>query len=314
MPRSHLIEAFLEMLSAERGAANNTLAAYDRDLASYAQHLSTRGRDLLNATPDDIRDHIAALERSAMASSTQARHLSAIRQLHRFLYADGMRNDDPSGPISNPRQGRSLPKVMSMEEVSALLELAEEEAAKEKGSIAAIGRSKRLHVLIETLYASGMRVSELVSLPANVAKNGQRFLTITGKGNKERLVPLSQPALKALREWLAFKKSHNHNIDSAYLFPSDSASGHITRQAFARDLKRLATKAHIDPARLSPHVLRHAFASHLLANGADLRAVQQLLGHSDISTTQIYTHVLEERLKKLVVDHHPLGKSSRKQT
>lgn len=309
MSQSHLIEAFLEMLSAERGAASNTLAAYDRDLALYAQQLSARGRNLLNASSDDIREHLCGLERSAMASSTQARHLSAIRQFHRFLYADGIRTDDPSGPISNPRQSRSLPKVMSVEEVSRLLELASEEAARERSSIAAASRAKRLHVLIETLYASGMRVSELVSLPVNVANAGQRFLTITGKGNKERLVPLSQPALAALREWLEFTKAHDQGIDSVFLFPSDSSSGHFTRQAFARDLKKLAIKAHIDPARISPHVLRHAFASHLLANGADLRAVQQLLGHSDISTTQIYTHVLEERLKKLVEEHHPLGKT-----
>ncbi len=298
------------MLSAERGAAENTLSAYERDLSSYAEHLSGRGHDFLKASADDIRDYLSGLERSSMAPSTQARHLSAIRQFHKFLFAEGIRGDDPTGPISNPRLGRPLPKVMSIEEVSRLLELAESEALSAKDTDAAIVRAKRLYALIEILYASGMRVSELVSLPANVARHGQRFLSISGKGNKERLVPLSKPALAALGDWLKLKKTHKKYSDSPYLFPAGSASGHLTRQAFARDLKRLAARAHIDPARLSPHVLRHAFASHLLANGADLRVVQQLLGHSDISTTQIYTHVLEERLKKLVTDHHPLGKVS----
>ncbi|MGI9402250.1 MAG: site-specific integrase, partial [Rhizobiaceae bacterium] len=198
MKHTHLIEAFLEMLSAERGAAENTLEAYERDLGSYGRHLSGCGRNFLNSSSDDIRQHLAGLEKTAMASSTQARHLSAIRQFHRFLYADGIRTDDPSGSLANPRQSRNLPKVMTVDEVSRLLELARAEAEMERGSIAAISRAKRLHVLVELLYASGMRVSELVSLPANVARTGQRFFTIIGKGSKERLVPLSQPAMSAL--------------------------------------------------------------------------------------------------------------------
>jgi integrase/recombinase XerD len=308
MRQGHLIEAFLEMLSAERGAAENTLEAYRRDLAHYGEHLFSRGHDFRDASADDIRDHLACLQKSAMAASTQARHLSAIRQFHRFLFADGLRADDPSGPVSSPRQGRGLPRIMSVDEVGRLIGLAESEAAKEAGTVAARGRAKRLYALIETLYASGMRVSELVALPAAAANSSQRFLMITGKGRKERLVPLSDRAHKALQEWRSFVVERGNGSTSSHLFPADSASGHFTRQAFARDLKALATRAQIDPSRLSPHVLRHAFASHLLANGADLRSVQQLLGHADISTTQIYTHVLEERLRKLVEEHHPLSR------
>ena len=301
----YLIEAFLEMLSAERGAAQNTLSSYRRDLLHYCEFLADGRLDVLNVDAAAIRQHLQSLEKRGMSPATQARHLSAIRQFHRFLFSDNLRQDDPTGSIASPRKSGSLPKIMSVDEVERLIGQAAYEARPNAGrSAGATRRAMRMLALLETLYATGMRVSELVSLPVNAAKTDQRFLTIRGKGNKERLVPLSNAASEAMQNWLGVKKGTR---ESAYLFPAASASGHLTRQAFARDLKALAARAGIPAQRLSPHVLRHAFASHLLANGADLRAVQQLLGHADISTTQIYTHVLEERLRKLVEESHPLA-------
>jgi integrase/recombinase XerD len=300
----HLVESFLEMMSAERGAAANTLSAYARDLEAWGAHLEGAGVDFLGASPEHVRGFMERLSSAGMAASTQARHLSAVRQLHRFLFAEGLREDDPSSPVSSPKLQRPLPKIMSVAEVERLIGQARtdaQEAADGRGELAAI----RLLALLETIYATGMRVSELVSLPASAAR-AERFLTITGKGNKERLTPLSAPARAAMAAWLAARKAAGL-APSPWLFPADSASGYLSRQVFARDLKALGARAGIASARLSPHVLRHAFASHLLQNGADLRIVQQLLGHSDISTTQIYTHVLDERLRKLVEENHPLA-------
>jgi integrase/recombinase XerD len=301
----HLVESFLEMMSAERGAAANTLSAYARDLEAWGAHLEAAGVDFTGASPDHVRGFMEKLAGDGMAASTQARRLSAVRQLHRFLFAEGLRGDDPSSPVSSPKLQRPLPKIMSVAEVERLIGQARtdaQEAGTGRGELAAI----RLLALLETIYATGMRVSELVSLPASAAR-AERFLTITGKGNKERLTPLSNPARVAMAGWLAARKAAGL-APSPWLFPADSASGHLSRQVFARDLKALGGRAGIASARLSPHVLRHAFASHLLQNGADLRIVQQLLGHSDISTTQIYTHVLDERLRKLVEENHPLAK------
>jgi integrase/recombinase XerD len=300
----HLVESFLEMMSAERGAASNTLSAYARDLEAWGAHLEAAGVDFLGASPDHVRGFMERLSAAGMAASTQARHLSAVRQLQRFLFAEGLREDDPTSPVSSPKLQRPLPKIMSVAEVERLIGQARadaQEAADGRGELAAI----RLLALLETIYATGMRVSELVSLPASAAR-AERFLTITGKGNKERLTPLSAPARAAMAAWLSARKAAGL-APSPWLFPADSASGHLSRQVFARDLKALGGRAGIASARLSPHVLRHAFASHLLQNGADLRIVQQLLGHSDISTTQIYTHVLDERLRRLVEENHPLA-------
>jgi integrase/recombinase XerD len=300
----HFVESFLEMMSAERGAAANTLSAYARDLEAWGAHLESAGVDFLGASPDHVRGFMEKLSDAGMAASTQARHLSAVRQMHRFLFAEGLRGDDPSSPVSSPKLQRPLPKIMSVAEVERLIAQARadaQEADTGRGELAAI----RLLALLETIYATGMRVSELVSLPASSAR-AERFLTITGKGNKERLTPLSAPARAAMAAWLAARKAAGL-APSPWLFPADSASGYLSRQVFARDLKALGGRAGIASARLSPHVLRHAFASHLLQNGADLRIVQQLLGHSDISTTQIYTHVLDERLRKLVEENHPLA-------
>ncbi|HUH50422.1 MAG TPA: site-specific tyrosine recombinase XerD [Mycoplana sp.] len=307
------IEAFLEMMSAERGAAANTLSSYERDLEDARSFLMERQVQMTEATPDDLRAYLAHLARQGFKASSQARRLSALRQFYKFLYAEGLRGDDPTGILDAPRKERALPKTLSVEDVTRLIGLAEEEA----GAPGANRLNRlRMHALIELLYATGMRVSELVSLPATVLAQNGRFLVVKGKGNKERLVPLSRAAIAALQAYgavLAEEQANRENArESPYLFPSTSKEGFLPRQVFARDLKALAARAGIRASTLSPHVLRHAFASHLLQNGADLRAVQELLGHSDISTTQIYTHVLEERLHRLVQDHHPLAKQAKK--
>jgi len=304
---THFIEAFLEMMSAERGAAKNTLISYTKDLEQYESFLKGRGTQFSSVNTSTIEMHLAGLAGEGFSASTQARHLSAIRQFHKFLFAEGIRSDDPCGTIDSPKLKASLPKVMSIEDVDRLIGLAESEAQNQKGSPAKRLRAARLFVLLELLYATGLRVSELVSLPANLTTVQNRFFTVIGKGNKERIVPLSEKAKGALGSYLEVTKERTKGQDSRFLFPASSKEGHFTRQAFARDLKALASQAGLDASLISPHVLRHAFASHLLQNGADLRSVQQLLGHADIATTQIYTHVLDERLKQLVEDHHPLN-------
>jgi integrase/recombinase XerD len=304
-----LIDLFLDMLAAERGAGPNTLAAYGRDLADFAAYLGAKGRPLATATTDDVRGYLGQLGKRGLAATSVARRLSAIRQLYRFLYAEGRRADDPTAILEGPKRGRTVPKVLSIAEVDALLA-----AARKAGEAADLSagerlRAARLTCLIEVLYASGLRVSELVTLPASAAERGARMLIVRGKGNKERMVPLNEAAKQAMRDYLALLAQAHPQARSKWLFPSFGDSGHLTRQHFARDLKALATTAGLRPDQVSPHVLRHAFASHLLHNGADLRVVQTLLGHADISTTQIYTHVLEERLKSLVRDLHPLGEA-----
>lgn len=296
------IEAFLEMMSAERGAADNTLSSYRRDLEDASEHLGGR---LADAGPEGIRSYLDDIAGRGFAATSQARKLSAIRQFFRFLYAEGLRSDDPTGTLDSPKKDRALPKTMSETETGRLLDRAALEAAdpKSRDPLAAA----RMHALVEVLYATGLRVSELVSLPLTVAMRDERFFVVRGKGEKDRMVPLSVKARDAMRLWLEHRNKDEKLVESVHLFPAASESGHLPRQVFARDLKGLAARTGIDIAKISPHVLRHAFASHLLQNGADLRAVQQLLGHSDISTTQIYTHVLEERLLKLVNEHHPLA-------
>ncbi len=291
------IEAFLEMMAAERGAAANTIAAYRRDLDDASENLAGK---LAVADAAAIRGLLGRIAADGMAPSTQARKLSSLRQFFRFLYAEGIRADDPTGTVDRPKRGRPLPKTMSEADVGRLLDQADAEAADGLAQ-------KRLHALVEVLYATGLRVSELVALPVSVAKRDERFFVVRGKGGKDRLVPLSQKAHAAMRAWLAARSANASLAKSPFLFPAASETGYLPRQVFARELKGLAGRAGIGAERLSPHVIRHAFASHLLQNGADLRAVQQLLGHSDISTTQIYTHVLEERLTRLVADHHPLA-------
>jgi integrase/recombinase XerD len=303
----HRVEAFLEMMSAERGASFNTLSSYRRDLADYVGFLRGRGTDLEEGGADAIRAYLSNLDDRGFAASSVARRLSAIRQMHRFLVSEGARADDPTGVIDGPRRPARLPMVLSVAEVERLLATAAAQAQRDDLVGGAKARALRLLALIEMLYATGLRVSEVVALPAAAMRRDVRFLTIRGKGGHERIVPLTEKARAAAAAYIA---GRDGGASSPWLFPSSGESGHLTRQAFARELKALAGLAGLTPSKVSPHVLRHAFASHLLQNGADLRVVQQLLGHADISTTQIYTHVLEERLRALVVDHHPLAKDA----
>ena len=308
------VEAFLEMMSAERGAAANTLSSYERDLDDLHGFLNGKGVRLLEAASADLSAYLSSLAAQGFKPSSQARRLAAMRQFYKFLYAEGLRTDDPTGVLDAPKKGRALPKTMGVDEVGRLLEQAETEA---QDSTPGQLQRLRMLALLELLYATGMRVSELVSLPARVLDQDGRFLMIRGKGNKERLVPLSQSAIVALKLYGRMLAAENDAAkvlqESPWLFPAASKEGYLPRQVFARDLKNLAIRAGLTPSMISPHVMRHAFASHLLANGADLRVVQELLGHSDISTTQIYTHVLEERLQQLVQTHHPLAKQDKKQ-
>src|SRR5215471_1523970 len=301
-----LLELFLDMLAAERGAGENTLAAYRNDLADLSAHLRAARRTISNATTDDLRDFIASLAERGFKASSLARRLSAVRQLYRFLYAEGKRRDDPAAVLEGPKRARPLPKVLSIAEVDKLLKQAQTNATNEKQPPAQRLRAARLFCLLEVVYATGLRVSELVALPASAARRDQRMLVVRGKGDKERIVPLNNQAKRAMAAYLELRAAAERDAQSKWLFPSFGEQGHLTRQHFARELKALGQTCGLRPERLSPHVLRHAFASHLLHNGADLRVVQTLLGHADISTTQIYTHVLEERLKALVRDLHPL--------
>jgi integrase/recombinase XerD len=304
--RENLVDLFLHMLAAERGAGKNTLDAYARDLADLTAHLPA-GRTIANASSDDLRAYLRGLAQRGFAATSVARRLSAIRQLYRFLYAEGLRKDEPAAVLEGPKHGRGLPKILSVSEVENLLNHAHAAVGDSEHKLSERLRAARLACLLEVLYATGLRVSELVALPASAARRDQRLLLVRGKGDKERLVPLNEAAKRAMSAYLALLAEADPEQKTKWLFPSFGESGHLTRQHVARDLKALAAATGLRPARVSPHVLRHAFASHLLQNGADLRVVQTLLGHADISTTQIYTHVLEERLKSLVRDLHPLA-------
>jgi integrase/recombinase XerD len=299
------VELFLDMLAAERGADENTLSAYGRDLGDFSVFLVEKRHTVAKATTDDIRRYLQHLTRRGLQPATVARRLSAIRQLYRFLYAEGMRQDDPAAVIEGPKRTRPLPKTLTLAEVDRLLHVAGQ--SDPEAPLPNRLRAARLYCLVELLYATGLRVSELISLPASAARREARMLVVRGKGNKERLVPLNDAAKNSMAHYLSLLAQADQPAASKWLFPSFGESGHLTRQHFARELKVLAAAAGLRAAQISPHVLRHAFASHLLHNGADLRVVQTLLGHADISTTQIYTHVIEERLKSLVRDLHPLA-------
>lgn len=288
------------MLAAERGAAANTLAAYRRDLQEAEAFLRAKAAALVNAKPEDLSAYLKSLADAGMSARTQARRLSCLRQFYRFLFAEQIRQDDPAQGLDSPKTGRPLPKYLSEKQVKALLD-----AAAEKAKDGPMG--VRLCCLVELLYASGMRVSELVGLSWQAAARDQESLLVKGKGGKERLVPLGAPARQALEAWRQERGKLLGRSESRWLFPGQKGA-HLDRSHFAHELKGLAQAAGLPPAKVSPHVLRHSFASHLLAHGADLRAVQTLLGHADIATTQIYTHVLEDRLKNLVSKHHPLSK------
>jgi integrase/recombinase XerD len=307
-----LINLFLDMLAAEQGAGPNTLDAYRRDLTDFSEFLARSGQGFAAAETQGLRDYLADLDGRGFKSSSVARRLSAMRHLFRFLLNERIRSDDPAAILSGPKRGRGLPKVLSISDVDRLLTHAKALTETPETSAPQRLRAMRLYCLLEVLYATGLRVSELVALPSSAARRDARMIVVRGKGNKERLVPLNEASRQAMADYLAaveaLKPEKRKNAASSkWLFPSFGESGHLTRQHFARDLKELAASAGLAPRLVSPHVLRHAFASHLLHNGADLRIVQTLLGHTDISTTQIYTHVVEERLKSLVRDLHPLA-------
>ncbi len=306
------LDAFLDMQASERGAARNTLDAYRRDLTDFLDDMAVADIAVADVTPAHVTSHMRSLNDRGLGSASRARKLSALRQFFKFLVAEALIDKDPAHGLTGPRQAASLPKILSVAEVDRLLELARARTQNVIGRD--LVRALRLQALLELLYATGMRVTELVSLPRTVLAGDERVFTITGKGGRERLVPLNTSAKEALARYLDVGRDPTDGVapilKTKWLFPSRSVEGHLTRQRFAQELKELSAAAGLDPERVSPHVLRHAFASHLLDRGADLRAVQQLLGHADISTTQIYTHVLEERLRRLVLDHHPLAKSS----
>lgn len=307
MSDAALVEAYLEAASIEDAASDNTLVAYRADLALYLSFLAGRGRGLLDAATDDVEAFLAGLAAEGFAAATQARRLSAVRQLHKFLYAEGRRADDPTTRVDRPRTRRPLPKVLSVEEVGRLMDAVAATAAEPVEDAAETLRRARFSAMLETLYASGLRVSELVALPAGAIREGTAAVTVRGKGAKDRLVPIGDTARAAVLAYRQLLKASGRHAGSPFLFPAASETGHVTRQSFARELKDAAARLGIAPDKVSPHVLRHAFASHLLQNGADLRVVQELLGHADIGTTEIYTHVLEHRLAALVADHHPLS-------
>ena len=304
------IDAFLDMLASERGASGNTIDAYRRDLEDLRAHLASRGTALLDAKTADLAAFQQALTADGLAASSRARKLSAIRQLFKFLAADDLIDDDPASRLSGPKTQRALPMTLSIAEVDRLIATAEAAIAGTSGREHL--RAVRLHALVEVLYATGLRASEVVTLPRTVLSGDGRVLTVKGKGGRERMVPLNGAARTALARLLRLAETGGEGLSpqiaTRWLFPSRGAEGHLTRQRLGQELKELAAAAKIDPERVSPHVLRHAFASHLLDRGADLRAIQQMLGHASISTTEIYTHVLEERLKALVFEKHPLAR------
>jgi integrase/recombinase XerD len=311
-PDARLIDLFLDMLAAEQGAGDNTLQAYRRDLADFSQFLARGGGGFAGAETQQLRDYLSDLDQRGFKSSSVARRLSAMRHLFRFLLNEQIRSDDPAAILSGPKRGRALPKVLSIADVDRLLSRAKTLGQAPQASGPQRLRAMRLYCLLELLYATGLRVSELVSLPRSAARRDARMIEVRGKGGKERLVPLNEASRQAMVDFLAALETAKPDNSkspaiSKWLFPSFGESGHLTRQHFARELKELSASAGLAPRLVSPHVLRHAFASHLLHNGADLRVVQTLLGHTDISTTQIYTHVIEERLKSLVRDLHPLA-------
>lgn len=307
----HWISSFLEAQAAELGAATNTQLAYGRDLKDFDLFLARRTRDFQDAARADVEDYLVYCDAQGLAKSTRARRLSAIKQLYRFAFEEGLRSDNPAIQIAGPGQDKRLPKILSEAEVDALLAAAGNSGRSQSDQI-------RNTCLMELLYATGMRVSELVSLPISATRGDPRLLLILGKGGKERMVPLSPPSRTALAEWLTERDNQDATAEkkrkpvSRFLFPSRGVSGHLTRHRFYLLIKEFAVAGGVEPSKVTPHTLRHAFATHLLANGADLRAIQTMLGHADVATTEIYTHVLQERLTELVLEHHPLADSPKR--
>ena len=290
---SSAIDAFLEMQIAERGASSNTVAAYQRDLQALENFLKTLNTDLIHATNQDLRNYLAFLTDHRYSLKTQSRRLSSMREFYRFLYSENTIKQNPTDYLDAPKAQKSLPKYLSEDDIFSLIQNAD---------------TMRLHTLLEVLYASGMRVSELVGLPMDAVMREKKHICVTGKGNKERIVPLNDMACESIEKWLQERQQTWPRADkNKWLFPAKSKSGHLTRGTFFKELKKLALNIGLDPAKVSPHVFRHSFASHLIAHDADLRSVQKLLGHADIATTEIYTHILPNRLKKVIEKSHPLA-------
>jgi integrase/recombinase XerD len=307
-PASRLVAQFLDALASERGASANTLAAYRCDLSDYEGHLSAQGTNALKAGAHHVQAYLSSRGADGLSAASLARRLSAVRQFHKHLYAEGHRRDDPTLPVEGPRRGRPLPKMLTVNDVDRLIRTAREGLGASERPLRERVAAARTTCLIELIYGSGLRISEALGLPKSAAHAKKPLVTVRGKGGRERLAPLSAPSRAAIAAYRALLSEAAPSMASSpWLFPADSASGHMTRQGFARDLKFVAAAAGLSPAQVSPHVLRHAFASHLLQNGADLRVVQDLLGHADISTTQIYTHVLDERARAMVRDLHPMN-------
>lgn len=309
----HWISTFLEAQSAELGAATNTQLAYGRDLKDFDSFLAGRNHDFASAAKSQVEAYLVWCDAQGLAKSTRARRLSAIKQLYRFAFEEGWRSDNPAIQISGPGQDKRLPKILSEAEVDRLLDAARQSGRNPQ-------EQKRNICLMELLYATGMRVTELVSLPISATRGDPRLLLIMGKGGKERLVPLSPPARAALAEWLLMRDEIDTGARtekrpvSRFLFPSRGAAGYLTRHRFYLMIKEFAVAAGVDPVKVTPHTLRHAFATHLLSNGADLRAIQTMLGHADVATTEIYTHVLEARLSELVLENHPLSEVAQRKS
>lgn len=303
------ISTFLDAQAAENGAARNTQLAYGRDLKDFMGWLTRSGASFATASRDTVEDYLLSCEAEGLSKSTRARRLAAIRQLYRFAHEEGWRDDNPALRITGPGATKRLPMTLSQEEVDRLLD-----AARNKGRTE--GERLRNCALLELLYATGMRVTELVTLPVAAVRGDPRMILVRGKGDKERMVPLSTPARAALTDWLKHRDATEDEArrqgkpPSRHLFPGPGAAGHLTRQHFHLMLKDISVLAGVSPSKVTPHTLRHAFATHLLAGGADLRVIQTLLGHADVATTEIYTHVLDDHLKTLVLDHHPLARRS----
>ena len=291
------IESFLQTMVAERGASPRTVEAYRHDLEDLVAFLSKKGISLHKSKCSDLQDYMHIVVKNGLSERTQARRLSSMHEFFRFLYSEGVREDNPTELLDSPKIGKALPKYLTEKEIVKLINAADKK------------ENPRLSVLLELAYESGMRVSELVGLPLTALLQEGQMVMITGKGGKQRMVPLNDIAYRRLDNWLIDGRELflKRGRTSKWLFPSNSGTGHYTRDAFFKALKELALECDIDPNRVSPHVLRHSFASHLVAHDADLRSVQKMLGHSDIATTEIYTHVMEDRLKKIICEKHPLS-------
>ena len=304
-PMAHWVQAFLEAQAAELDAATNTQLAYARDLQGFAEWLKDKGLHFASATQDHVESYLIDCDNEGLSGATRARRLSAIKQLYRFAFEEGWRADNPAIQIKGPSKSKALPKTLSVDEVARLLQAARDTE-----------KPARNTCLMELLYATGMRVTELVTLPVAAARGDPRMLLVRGKGGKERMVPLSPPARIAMADYLVVRDAEEDaarkkgRVASKYLFPSTGKAGHLSRQSFFLFIKKLSLAANVAADKVTPHTLRHAFATHLLAGGADLRAIQVMLGHADVATTEIYTHVVDERLTELVMQHHPLARKS----